>query len=357
MELALRLLLVLRKLITFFHKRWDQSTCRLWDIFALVRSRILPRGPKKGDETRRNLEPRPARPPTTVICASRFHHPLTPIPGGDTPTIASPAPISIQVRQATVLSPGGTIYETNDDPNRGFLDVDSSFLEGSGPISRSPDSPTFHHEPESIHIASPTDQEDYDSHRPVMPSRPISQYSARSGSQYSVYRPQSQYSIHPPSQHSNHSHLSGAEAAARGFLNAPPHPRRSSPAPSIRPGSIANSVSSRVYRASRPTTRVARPSPMRNTSKRRPRSSTPASPRQKVHDPPLELPQVEFRTSGSLHRHHDHTSTTVSLCPALPDGELRPMIGINRYEKQKEVVIEDKIHSHICPPVTTEFVR
>ena len=353
MELAIRLLLFLRKLITFFHKRWDQSTRRLWYIFALVRSRILPRSPKERNEIRKSVEYRPVKPPTTVICASKLPPPLTPIPGGDTP-IASPTPISIQVRHPTISSPRDAVYESHDGPSRGFLDVDGYFLEGSGPISRSPDSPTFHHEPEHIHVALPPHQEDYDSYSPVIPSRPISQYSAGSGSQYETYRPQSQFSVRPPSQYSNRSHLNGAEAAALGYLNAPPLPRRSSPAPSIR------SVSSHVYRASRPKTRVARPSPMRNTSKHRARSSTPASPRHSVHDVPPEPPQPDSRTSGSIHRNRERPSTTVSFVPPLPDppkDSLRPMVGVDRYEKVKKVVIEDKIHSHVCPPVTTEFVR
>ena len=346
MELALRLLLFLRKLITLFRKRWDQSTRRLWYIFAFVRSRILPRSPKKKDEIRRNVEYRPAKPPTTVICASKFPPTLSPIAGGDTP-IASPKPISIQVRQATILSPGDAVHEPHDGPSRGFLDVNGYFLEGSSPISRSPDSPTL-----------PPHQEDYDSHPPVTPSRPISQYSGRSTSQHSIYFPQSQFSTRPQSRHSYYSHLSGAEAAARGYVHAPPPPLpgRSSPVQSIRQGSIAGSVASRVYHAPRPTTRVVRPSPMRNTSNRRPRSSTPASHRQSVHDPPPERPRPESRTSGSLQLHRDRPSTTPSFCPP-PDDGLRPMIGIDRYEKQKQVIIQDKINSHVCLPVTTEFVR
>ena len=359
MELALRLLLFLRKLITLFRKRWDQSTRRLWYIFAFVRSRILPRSPKK-DEIRRNVEYRPAKPQTTVICASKYHpHPLTPIVGGDTP-ISSPAP-PIQVRHPTISSPGDAGEEAQVDFDRGFLGADGYFLEGSRPISRSTGPPTIHHEPEHIHVPLPPHQEDHGSHSPVIPSRPISQYSGRSGSQYSGYRAQSQYSIHPPSQYSNCSHLNGAEAAARGYLDAPTPQRRSSPAPSVRsarPGSIANSVSSRVYRAPRPKTRVARPSPMRNTSKHGARSSTPASPRHSVHDVRPELPQLEPRASGSLH--HERPSTTISFAPASsdpPKDRLRPMVGVDRYEKVKKVVIEDIVHPHVCPPVTTEFVR
>ena len=356
MELALRFLLILRKLITFFHKRWDRSTRQLWYIFAFIRSRIFHQSPKKRDEIDRYVEPRLANSPTTVICASRFPPPLTPITGGDTP-IASPTPISIQIRHPTILDPEDTVYETHETPSGDFLGVDGYFLEGNRPISRSLGSPTYH-EAESIRIVLPLHQEDRGSDSPVIPSQSISQHSGRSASQYSVYRPQSRYSIRPPSQCSNHSHLSGAEAAARGYLHAPPYPGRSSPVPSVRPGSIAASVSSRVHRASRPRTRVPRPSPMRNTSKQRGRSPTPASPPQSAHDIPPELPQPESRSSGTLYP--DCPSTTLSVGPAslgpLADG-LRPMVGIDRYEKQKKFVIEEVTYSHVSPPVTTEFLR
>ena len=351
MELALRLLLFLKKLIIFFRRRWDQSIRRLWYIFALVRSRIFPRSPKKKDDIRGNVEYRPAKPPMTVICASRYPAPpLTPIIAGHTPTSPT-AHIPIQVRQPTVSGPGDAVDEARGNPDHELLSADGYFLEGSRPISRSNDPPTFHHEPEDIHPHVPP-QED-----PAVPSRPISPYSGHSGSQ-SSYRPQSQYSIHPPSQHSNRSRLSGAEAAARGYLDAPPHPRRPSPVPSIRPGSIANTVSSHVYSVSRPKTRVARPSPIRNTSKNRAGSSTPASPRNSVHDVPPELPRLEPPPSGSLHR--GRPSTTVSFGPASPSppkDRLRPMVGINRYEQARKVVIEDTVHTRICSPVTTEFLR
>ena len=192
------------------------------------------------------------------------------------------------------------------------------------------DSPTLHHEPESIH-------------------------SGRSASQYSGYRPQSQYSVRSQSRYSNHSHLNGAELAARGYLNTPLLPGCSSPAPSVCPGSVMGSVASHVYRASRPKTQVPRRSPMRNTSEHQPRSSTPASPCQSVHDAPPELPQPKSRTSLQLHR--DYPNTTVRFCPTLPTqskGGLHPMIAIDRYARK--LVIEDKVHSHVYPPVTTEFV-
>lgn len=33
------------------------------------------------------------------------------------------------------------------------------------------------------------------------------------------------------------------------------------------------------------------------------------------------------------------------------------MIGIDRYEKHKKIVVESVVNNHICPPVTTQFVR
>ena len=375
MELTVRFLLFLRKLLSFFHKRWDQSIRRLWYIFAFVRSRILSQHPKKRDEARRRIEHRSEKPPT-VICASRLPHPLTPIPGGDTP-IASP--ISIQVRHPTILSPADTVDESHENHNSGHLGIDGYFLEASGPISRSPDSASYRHEPESIHVILPPHREDYTSNSPVTPSRPLSENSYhptsqhpgyRPPSQYSGYRPSSQYSHPPPSQHSYRSpaYLDGAEAAARGYHKAPPSTRSTSPAlsvhapsvraPSVYAPSFTGSVASHVYRASRPTARVRRPLPTRNPSQQGARSSTPASARQSVHNAPPELPQPEPRTSGSIHR--DRLSMGVSfgpVSPVTPKDRLRPMIGIDRYEKHKEVVIEEVFNPYVSPPVTTQFVR
>ena len=355
-------LLFLRKLVSFFRKRWDQSIRGLWLIFALLRSRFSPRRPKKRDEIRRNIESRPAKPSAAVICASRLPPPLTPIAGGDTP-IASPTPISIQVRHPTILNTEDTLYETRENQSTEHLGVNSYFLEESGSISRSPDSAGQHHEPEPIHAVMSPHREvhtSYHPYPPVIPSRPHSQYSHRPPSQYSVHRPPSQYSHRPASQYSYRSppNVSGAEAAARGYLHAPPSTRPSSPALSIHPPSVAGSDASHVYRASRPTTRVRRPSPMRNTSQRRARSSTPASTRQSVHDPPPpvppEHPQPESRTSISIPDRHSAAANSEQALP-LKDT-LRPMIGIDRYENHKAVTIEDVLRTHICPPATTQFV-
>jgi hypothetical protein len=40
-----------------------------------------------------------------------------------------------------------------------------------------------------------------------------------------------------------------------------------------------------------------------------------------------------------------------------PKGFLRPAIGIDRYEKQKAVLIEEVVKKHKCIPVTTQFLR
>lgn len=358
-------LLFLRELVSLFRKRWDQSTQRLWYIFAFLRSRFSSLQPKKGDKIRRSVEPRPANPPTTTICASRLPPTiLTPIVGGDTPVISSPTPISIQVRKATILDHEDPLYETQENPSTEHLGVDGYHLAGSGSISRAHDSADHHDEHEHTYPTLPQGREDLTSYSPVIPSRPISrppsQFSHRQ-SQYAGYHPSSQYSHRPPSEHSYRSapHLNGAEVAARGYLREPPSPRPSSPALSVRPPSIAGSVTSQVYRAPRPTTRVRRPSPIRDASRHRGRSSTPASARQSVHEVPPEvpaLPQTESRTSVSTH--HGPHSTTISFGPPPnPKGRLRPMIGIDRYEKHKEVVIDDDLKTHIFSPVTTQFVR
>ena len=354
MESTPRLLLFLRKLVSFFSKRWDQSARLLWHIFAFVRSRISLQNPKKRDEVPRDIEYRPTKPPTTAICASQFPPPLSPIAGGDTP-IASPTPISIQVRHPTILNPADTVYETHDDHSSEHLGVDGYFLEGSRPILRSPDSVRHHHaEPESIHTTTPPHREDNTSNSPVIPSRPPSrpsQYSYRSPSQYS-HRPPSRLSYRSPS------YLDGAEVAARGYLNAPPSLARSTPAPSAHAPSVAGSAPSQVHHASRPSSRVRMPWPIRDTSRHEVRPSTPTSTRQSVHNAPAVLPRPESRASGSIHRDRPSTavsSGSVSLAP--PKERLRPMIGIDRYNKQKQVVVQKVINSHISSPVTTQFVR
>ena len=298
--MTLRFLLLLRKLASFFRKRWGQTTRVLWCIFMFARSRILPQHPKRNDGIRRrSIEYQPATPPTTVICASRFPPPLTQIAGGDIPII-SPTPI--QIRQPTILNPEDTIYETQENYSNEQLGADGYLLEGSGLTSRSVNLADHHDEPEPTHV--------------VIPSRPPSQYSYRSTSRHSVHHPTSQYSSRPPS-----------------------------------------AAGSAVYRASEPTSPVQRPSSIRSISRRRGRSSTTTSICQSVHSAPPEFSQPESWTSGSIHGDHNSTVVSFHTAPALPGNRLRPMIRISRCQKHKLVVIQDDINIHILPPVTTQFVR
>jgi len=178
MNSALRFLLFLRKLISFSRKLWNRSTLRLQYIFALVRSRISSQGSKKRDEIHRTAEYRPPKPLTTVICASRLPPPSISTDGG------------------------GIVYETHENHGDKNLGVDGNLLE-SRPISRSPDSVSRHHEPESIHVVQPPRQEDQAS--PVIHSQPPSQYPYRPVCQRSVSRPPSAHLVHhhsiPTTQH------------------------------------------------------------------------------------------------------------------------------------------------------------
>jgi len=334
MKLALRFLLFLSKLVSFFHNRWDQSTRRLWCIFAFVRSCILSRRPKKkGDEILRNVECRRPKSPTTVICASRFPPPLIPIAGGDTPITS---PTRVYQRRTS-----DTVYETHENYGREHLDADP---DGGRPILGTLDSAGYQNEPGSTHVALSPHQEDLAS--PVIHSRPTLHHPYRSASAF-----------HPPSQSPYHSppDLDGAEAAAREYIDGSQSPRCSSPVASVYPPSIAARGAPHVYRASRPFSQARRFQQMRNTPRRRVGFSTLAPIHQDVRYAPPELPQPESRTSLQLHR----DSTAVSFGPTSPTqskGSLRPMVAIDRYEKQR-VVIEDKIHRYVFPPVTTEFVR
>ena len=102
MNLASWFLLFLGKLMSFFRKRWDRSTRRLWYIFAFVRSRILPQNPKRRNGIHRSVEYQPANSPTATICASLLPRPSTSTGGGGT-TIASPIPISTPAHQPSVV--------------------------------------------------------------------------------------------------------------------------------------------------------------------------------------------------------------------------------------------------------------
>ena len=359
-------LVFLRNLVSFFRKRWTQSTGRLWYILTFLRSRSLSRHPKERDKLLRSNKPRPANPsPTTVICASRLPPPLTPIFAGDTPIIASPTPISIEVRQPTILITEDTPDESYEN-GAGHLHVDGSFLGGSRQFSRSSDLRGYHDEPDPTHVVLSPNREEFTSNPHATLSRTISRASSRNSyhppSQYAGYGPWSQYSHHQPSEDSFRSPLNGAEAAARGFL-----PRALSPRPSsllsVRPPSVASSAVSHVYRASRPAGRVRRPSPMTNAPRRRSRSRTPTLARQNLHEVPPnahvpESPETESQTTGSIHR--DRSGVVVGFGPLPapePEGSLRPMLQIDRYEKHGKVIVEDAVSEHVFPPVTAQFPR
>lgn len=318
MELTLQsFLLFLRNLASFFRRRWDRSTRKLLYVLALLRSRFSPRHPKKRNDASRDIESRSTKPsPTTVICASRLPPLFTPIAGfDDTPIISSPSSISIKVRQPTVLDPEDTLAESHKGDNTDHQDVDRYFQMESRSISGSLNFASHHNEPD------PT---------------------------YS-YRPSP--------------NLNGAESAARGYLPENPSPRPSSPALSARTLSVTGSVAPRVYRASRPTTRVRRPSPMISVPRRGDRSTTPTSVRQGMHGthPDVSVPkfpQPESHTVESIYR--DPNDMDADFGPPLsspPKGKLRPIIGIGRYEKHKVVTIENVVKSNVCTPVTTQFLR
>ena len=361
-------LVFLRNSVSFFRTRWAQSTRRLWSILTYLRSRSLSRYPKERDKLLRSNKPRPVNPsPTTVICASRLPPPLTPIVGDEAPVIASPTHISIEVRQPTILTSESSPGQSHEN-STGHLNTDGYFLGGSRPLSRSPG---CHDELEPIDEFPPQSREGFTSSSPVTPSRTTSRSSSRISHnpvwQYAPelrtgYRP---WSRRQPSEHSSCSlsNLDGAEAAAREYLPRALSPRPPSLALSVRPPSDASSVASHVHRASRPAGRVRRPSPMSNAPRRRDRSQTPTSARQSVHGAPpdvhiTEPPQSESRTTASVRRGRTSVAVSFGSLPApKPEDNLRPMLEINRYAKDKRVVVSNAINKHVCPTATTQFLR
>ena len=252
----------------------------------LEETRISSQCPKERDEVHRSVEHRTAKPPTVVSCASQFPPPITPTASDDTP-IVSPTLISTQVRQPTIQTPPDTVHETRENHCNERLGVDGYFLEESRPISRSPNPASHQHEPEPIYIVPSPHREDHASNSSVILSR-------------------------PPSP----SYLNNPEAAARGYLNAPPSSTCSTP---------------------RPTIQVRR--------------STTASVRQSAHNAPPELLQSESQTSISIRS--DRHSVATSFGPVLPTPEagdrLRPMMRIDRYEKHRRAVVGDGINPHVTP--------
>lgn len=244
--------------------------------------------------------------------------------------VASPTPISIEVGRFTIPNPGDTLGEFYDGDCTDHRDVHARSQVESRPISGRPDFANLHDGP-----ADPVIPAELASGSPGSPFRPPSQYSYRPASQYagcrSGCRPESQCSHHASSEHSYcpSPSLNGAESAARGYFHEHPNLSPSPPAPSV-----AGSVASRVYRASRPTARLRKTSPMNNA-------------------PLLSL------TTESVHRVHDGVGGSLgsSLVSPPPKSQLRPMIGISRYQKHKMVTLENVVKKYVCPPVTTQFMR
>ena len=100
---------------------------------------------------------------------------------------------------------------------------------------------------------------------------------------------------------------------------------------------------------------------MINAPLRGDRPTTPTLVRQSMHEsrpdiPIPELPLPLHQAPVSVHRERNSASFGPSQSPP-PKGKLRPMTGINRYEKHRMVTVEDVVTKHVCPPVTTQFLR
>jgi hypothetical protein len=106
----------------------------MWYIIAFLRSRFLPRLQKDG--IRRCSQSRLAKPSTTtMICTSRFPPASTPIVDGDTPVIAPPTPILVQVRRPTILNPEDMVYGSHENDSSDSLGVEETHppsIAGSG---------------------------------------------------------------------------------------------------------------------------------------------------------------------------------------------------------------------------------
>jgi hypothetical protein len=218
--------------------------------------------------------------------------------------ITSPDSISFRLHQPTLLNTEDTPYESHENGRRP-LDVD--FLEGSSPISRSPDVTVLHDEPEPIPAVPPPNREEPTSdppsslHDPVPVPLPISnrrKYTARHPGSES--RPLSEYSYHSPLN------LHGAEAAARGFLPLPPSPRplhvsrgiHHISCPSRPEASHSSSVAVSAGDVSRP----------------RARPSTPTSVHQSTHEAPQD---VQSFLKPSLSRLDPFIMTARASLPVL----------------------------------------
>ena len=299
-----------------------------------------------------------------MICASRLPPPLTLVTGGDTPLVNESPAIQIAVRRPTIDDTRQEYHENNSTDRS---DVDNYMLSESRPVSRSPDSVRHHDEPDPIEDVLSQNQEDSTLNSPATISPSNSRPPSRSHRPASLhaehrlgYRPGSQYSHRSPSESARHPlpYLNGAEVAASGSL-VPPPPGPPFSTQSTRTPSVASSVSSRVYSASRPFTPLRTPYPITDAPRRRNRSSTPASTRQRVREAPPEAPELRqavHHTTGSIHRDSESATASLPSSATLPEGKLRPMIAVARYEKHRKVKIGDASENHVLFPVTTEFV-
>ena len=311
MRLTLRpFLLLLRDLVLLCRKRWGQITHRLWYIFGFLRSRFLSRCSERKDEIRPSAERRSAKSsPTTVICASRLPPPLTLVTGGDTPLANESPTIPVAVQGPTIDDTRQECHE-NDSADRS--DVDNYMLSEIKPVSRSSDSVRHHDEPDPIEDVLSQNREDSTQNCPATISPSNSRPPSRSHRPASLhaehrlgYRTGSQHSHRPPSESAYYSppYLSDREAAASGSVFVPPHLGPPSSTQSTRPASIVHQTT----------------------------GSIPAS--------------IVHQTTGSI----DSDRT------APPEGRLRPMIQIERYEKHRVGKLRRTIRKLVLPPVTTEF--
>ena len=352
MKLILRsVLLLLGDLVLAFPKRWNQMTHRLWYILGILRSWFLSRNPERRDKILPSVECRPAKSdPATVICVSRLPPPLTPITdtNGNAPLVTSPTltTASIEVRGLVIDE---VLHQSHENHGADHFDANSYMPVGSNPSSRSPDIARHHDELDpdlsqnrEATSGSPATISPNDSRPPSLyPHRPAPLHTER----HLGYRPESRCSHHVPPESSCRSppHLNDADGAARGYLPEPPSPAGPSSAQSTRPPSVSSSISSRIYRATRPVTRV-RTASVINTLRRGNISSTSA-----LHETPV--PQRPGSTHG------DHRRVAVSFDPLVAPqyGRLRPMVEIDRYGEREKVVVADGFNTHLLPPVTTVF--
>ena len=221
MDFTVRSLLsFLRKLVSFFRRRWDRSTRGLWYIFALLCSRPPSPCSKKNVVHRRSTKSRSAKPsPTSANCASR----LPPSFIADIPAVVP----STTIQLATLGS--GANQSTR------HLDVGDNFLQE---IESLDSVAGRHEEPEPIHAVQPPNGEDPASSSPPIPLTP---YPGPRESGYTGSHSESQSSLRPPSEHSYRSppNQSCVEAATRGYFPAP-----SSPMLSAGPPLVASNVDS-----------------------------------------------------------------------------------------------------------------